>query len=154
MNLTAELFEEITDSVTVLSRDEPRAQDRRSPRVRLSSHLSVALWSEPTTPLSVRIRDLSQGGIGLLFGDRIGLDEQLVIRFPRRREQSVLVLGTVVYWEPLAEKLYGIGVQFERLVDENEIAGQSEETARRQLRQYGMVTRLTQALSRTWRIAS
>jgi len=156
MNLSSELFNEITDSVNIIGRDEPRAADRRSPRVRLSSHLSVAMWTDPSFPLSVRVRDLSAGGIGLFHNQRIGLDEQLLIRFPRPNRQTALVLGTVVYWEPLAENLFGIGVQFERLVEASEIARQAEKTVRQQMKtnQMGVVARVTQAVARTWRIAS
>jgi hypothetical protein len=156
MNLPSDVFEEIIDSVTVVSRDEPRAADRRLPRVKINSHLSVAKWSDPSFPLSVRIRDLSAGGIGIFHNHRIGLDEQVLIRFPRQSEPTVLLLGTVVYWEPLAENLFGIGLQFERLVEEAEIAQQSEQTVRQQMKknQIGVVARFTQAVARTWRVAS
>ncbi len=154
MNLSPELYQEITNSINVVSQDEPREADRRSPRVKLSSHLSVALWSDPMAPLNMRIRDLSQGGIGIFSNERIGLDEKVVIRFPRGNNQNALVLGTVVYWEPLAQDLFGIGVQFDRLVEDREIAEQSDITTRQQIQQVGVVTRFTQALARTWRIAS
>jgi hypothetical protein len=154
MNVPTELYEEITDSITITGRDEPREADRRSPRVKLSSHLSIASWDEPETPLSVRIRDLSQGGIGLFHSQRIGLDEKLVIRFPRNNSSDVNVLGTVVYWEPLAENLYGIGVQFDRLVEDSEIEEQSDQATRQQIHRIGMISRFTQAFARTWRIAS
>lgn len=154
MKLSDELFGEIAESMTVVSRDEPRESDRRSPRLRLSSHLSVAMWGDPLAPLSVRIRDLSQGGVGIFLSHRIGLDEKLVIRFSRPNGATALVLGKVVYWEPLAENLYGIGVQFERLVEESEIDRQSAETVREQMNQMGVLSRFTQAFARTWRIAS
>ena len=154
MNLPIELYQEITDSINVVSQDQPREADRRAPRVRLSSHLSVAMWSDPTSPISVRIRDLSVGGIGLFHSERIGLDEQIVIRFPLKNDATVSVVGTVVYWEPLAEGLYGIGVQFDRVVDESEIDRQSEQTVRSHVHQIGVVARFTQAFARTWRIAS
>jgi hypothetical protein len=154
MNLSTELYQEITDSINVVSQDQPREADRRSPRVRLNSHLSVAMWSDPMAPLSMRIRDMSQGGIGIYHAERIGLDEQVVIRFPRKNGGSVPVLGTVVYWEPLAENLYGVGVQFDRQLEEIEIAEQSDATIRQQSLQIGVMARLTQAFARTWRIAS
>jgi Tfp pilus assembly protein PilZ len=156
MNLPTDLFDQITSSVNVVSRDEPRpgAADRRSPRVKLSSHLSLAMWSDPADPLSVRIRDFSAGGVGLFHSERIALDEQVVVRLPLQNNQNVLVLGTVVYWEPLAEKLFGIGVQFERIVEESEITEQSEQSIRQQVHQIGVVSRFAQAFARTWRIAS
>jgi hypothetical protein len=148
------LFDEITDSVTVLGRDEPRQQDRRQPRVKLSSYVAVRSWSDPSQNFNVRIRDISIGGIGIFHSERISLDDQLVIRFPLREGKSVLVMGTVVYWEPLAEKLFGVGLQFERIVDEAEISEQAHRTVRRQINQAGMIARMGQALARTWRIAS
>jgi hypothetical protein len=154
MKLSDQLFSEITESVTVVSRDEPREADRRSPRLRLSSHLSVAMWSDPLAPLSCRIRDLSQGGVGLFHSHRIALDEEMVIRFPRSNGETALVLGKVVYWEPLAENLYGIGVQFERMVDEDEIDQQSDANTRQQMDDMGVVARFAQAFARTWRVAS
>jgi hypothetical protein len=140
--------------VTVVSRDEPREADRRSPRLRLNSHLSIAMWSDPLAPLSCRIRDLSQGGVGVFHSHRVGLDEQVVVRFPRGDGETALVLGKVVYWEPLAENLYGIGVQFERLIEESEIDQQTTENARQQMEQVGVVARMAQAFVRTWRVAS
>jgi hypothetical protein len=154
MNLPAELFEEIADSINIISRDQPREADRRSPRVRLSSHLSVAMWSDPLAPVNLRIRDLSSGGMGIFHTSRIGLDEQVVVRFPRANDQTVLVLATVVYWEPLAENLFGIGVQFDRLVEERELKQQSEQNISRQFQDIGVMARLSQSLARTWRIAS
>jgi hypothetical protein len=154
MDLSPELYEQITGSINVVSQDAPREADRRSPRVRLSSHLSVSMWSDPASPLSVRVRDLSKGGIGLFHSQRVGLDEQIVIRFPLKDNQTVAVLGTVVYWEPLAEKLFGIGVQFDRVVDESEISRQSDESTREQISQIGVMARITQAFARTWRVAS
>ncbi len=154
MNLSDQMFSQITESITIVSRDEPRAADRRQPRVRLSSHLAVSLWSDPSAPLSVRVRDLSTGGIGIFHSQRISLDEQLVIRFPLPDGQTVLVLGKVVYWEPLAENLYGIGAQFERLMDEDELSEQADQNVRQHAMQMGVMARITQAFARTWRIAS
>jgi Tfp pilus assembly protein PilZ len=154
MNLTNEMLDEITDSVTVVGRDEPRAQDRRQPRVKLSTYVAVQPLSDPTSKFSVRIRDISVGGIGLFHSERILLDEQLVIRLPLKDEKTLLVSGTVVYWEPLAEKLFGIGVQFERIVNEAEINDQTRRAVRQQISQAGVMSRMTQAFARTWRIAS
>jgi hypothetical protein len=154
MNLSTERYQEITESINVVGQDEPRAADRRAPRVKLSNQLSVTMWADPSTDLSVRVRDMSHGGIGLFYSQRIGLDEQIVIRFPQKNGDDILVLGTVVYWEPLAESLYGIGVQFDREVNESEIARQSDQTVRQQSNQIGVMARMTQAFARTWRIAS
>jgi hypothetical protein len=114
----------------------------------------VSLWSDPTGVLGVQIRDLSRGGIGLFHSERLALDEQIVIRFPLSSGKTVTVLGTVIYWEPLAEKLHGIGVQFDRVIEQSEISEQTDQNTQDQLMQIGVVARLTQAFARTWRVAS
>jgi hypothetical protein len=113
----------------------------------------MTLWGDPSADLSVRVRDMSQGGIGLFHSQRIGLDEQIVIRFPQKNGQDILVLGTVVYWEPLAESLYGIGVQFDREVQQSELDQRATQNVRQQSHQVGVMARMTQAFARTWRIA-
>ena len=154
MNLSTELFQEITESITIIGKDQPRAQERRTPRVRLSSQLSVALWSDPLSSFSLRVRDLSIGGLGIFHNQRIGLDEKVVVKFPRHDQQTALVLSSVVYWEPLAEGLFGVGIQFDRLIVEAELAEQADLNMRKQFNDIGMMARLTQAFARTWRIAS
>jgi len=56
----------------------------------------------------------------------------------------------VVYWETLAESLYAIGVQFDRVVDRAELDRQSGV----QTDQGNVLLRLTQAFARPWRAAS
>jgi hypothetical protein len=154
MNLSPQRYQEITESINVVGQDEPREADRRAPRVKLSSQLRVTLWADPSQQLSVRVRDMSQGGIGLFHSQRIGLDEQIVIHFPQEDDREILMLCTVIYWEPLAENLYGIGVQFDREIEQNEIEQRSNQTVRRQSHEIGVMARMTQAFARTWRIAS
>ncbi len=121
MNLPADLFEKIMDSITIVGREELREADRRSPRLKLSTNVALFPWASPADALSVRIKDLSIGGIGILHSQRMSLDDQFVIRLPQSGSDSVLLMYTVVYWEPLAESLYAIGAQFERVVEEAEL---------------------------------
>jgi hypothetical protein len=107
-------------------------------------------WSDRSKPFAIRVQDLSEGGVGILHHERIALDEKLVVSFPRPRGQQVFVLGTVLYWEPLSEKLYAIGVGFDRVVDQAEFQSQAEESSE----QGGVIARLTQVFSKKWRAAS
>jgi hypothetical protein len=150
MKLSDEIFQKITDSVAVVSRDETRPSDRRSPRVRLSTQLSVHRWDRPAEAISSRVRDMSVGGVGLLHNERVALDERLVVRFPMHAGQYLLIVGTVLYWEPLAEGLFAIGVQFDRIVSE------AEWTARTQAPvapAAGVIGRISRAVQK-WRKAS
>jgi hypothetical protein len=150
MKLSSDLLAEITESVTIVGRDEPREADRRSPRVRLSSHLVGFNWADASKPFGIRVHNLSEGGVGILNNERIALDEKLVIRFPRAKNQHLLVLGTVVFWEPLAENLYAIGVQFDRVIEQAELESQSVP----QSEQGNVFSRLTQVFARNRRVAS
>jgi hypothetical protein len=125
MNLPDELFQRITESITIVGHDAPQSSgERRAPRVKLQTHVAVFPWSSPIDALSVRVRDISIGGIGILHARRMALDEQFVASLPcggDHADEHVLLLYTVVYWEPLAEDLFAIGARFERIVSEEEL---------------------------------
>jgi hypothetical protein len=153
MDLSPELFEQIVTATGATVADAKTA-DRRSPRARTQVSLAVCGWDDPMSVLSLKVRDLSAGGVGLLHRERMKLDEQLVVRLPCDGGESVTVLGRVVYWEPLAPDLYAIGVHFDRIVSEEELALRANDGAATTAEAAGVIGRLTQALSWTWRKAS
>ena len=118
MVLDNDLFAEVVGAVAVAGRDEPREQDRRQPRVRLTGALPVYFGSDLSAERPLRVRDLSAGGVGLLHDDRVPLDEAVVVHLPRADGRTLPVLGQVVYWEPLAAGSYAIGVRFEQVLTE------------------------------------
>jgi hypothetical protein len=147
MSLPAEIFADITDSITIVGHDEAAAGNRRTPRVHLRTHVQLLPWNNPSDSISVRIRDLSTDGLGVLHSQRMALDEQFVIAYPRC-DETVHALYTIVYWEPLAENLYAIGAQFERLIDEAELAARKTETTQTPAESEGVINRLSHVLSR------
>jgi hypothetical protein len=150
MKLAADIFEKITSSVAVTGRDEARPADRRAQRVRLGSQLAVYRWDQPAETISAQVRDMSIGGVGVIHTERVALDERLVIRFPMPAGQSVLVAGIVVYWEPLADGTFAIGVQFERMVTEQEWAAHAQAP----VVSAGVIGRITHAFQRRMKKAS
>jgi hypothetical protein len=150
MKLPNDIFEKITSSVSVTGRDEARRADRRAQRVRLGSQLAVHRWDHPAETISAQVRDISIGGVGVIHTERVALDERLVIRFPLPVGQSVLVAGIVIYWEPLADGTFAIGVQFERMVTEEEWAAHALAPAV----PAGAIGRITHALQRRMKKAS
>ena len=162
MNLPDDLFERITDSITsvVDGEDDGHPGDRRAPRLKSQAHTTVFPWTHPDDEmLSVRIRDLSQGGIGILHTRRISLDEQFVVALPSGNDgQSTLVLCTVAYWEPLGEDVVAIGARFERIVEETEIVALRREVVAETpigaRENAGIMSRITQAVARVRRLAS
>lgn len=116
MLLDDALYADVIGSINVTGRDAPRADDRRLPRVRLAGELPVHFGGDLDTGHHLRVRDLSAGGVGLLHGERVSLDEAVVVHLPRSGDRSSPVLGRVVYWEPLAAGSYAIGVRFEQVL--------------------------------------
>jgi hypothetical protein len=151
MDLSPELFQEITESITVVAEDEPRPVDRRAPRLQLNTHLALVPWEHPSEALSVRVQNLSAGGMGILYSQRLSLDERFVARLPCRQSQTALLLCTVIYWEPLAENLYAIGVRFDRLIEEAELARHQADLSQEPA---GILARLGHAFARRRKIAS
>jgi hypothetical protein len=153
MDLSPELFDQIV-AATAATLADPMTSDRRAPRARTAASLVVCPWDDPTSVLSLKVRDLSAGGVGLLHRKRMALDEELVVRLPREAGDSVTVLGRVVYWEPLAPEQFAVGVHFERVVSEEELTAKVADLAPAQPEAAGVFGRITQALSWTWRTAS
>ena len=151
MDLSPELFEQIVAATAATTTDAPSAADRRSPRVRTATAVAVCAWEDPRAVLSLKVRDLSAGGIGLLYRERIPLDERLVVRLPVAGGDSVTVLGRVVYWEPLAPDLFAVGVHYDRTLTEAELADRAAEVATPSAESAGVLGRL---VAWTWRKAS
>ncbi len=154
MDLSPELFQQVVSATAATLPDAivPASDsDRRSPRARTTASVAVCGWDDPMSVLSLRVRDLSAGGIGLLCRERMPLDEELVVRLPTTAGESVTVLGRVVYWEPLAPDLFAVGVVFDRLVGEAELADRAAAAAATPAEASGVLGRL---VAWTWRKAS
>jgi hypothetical protein len=97
----------------------------------------------------VRIRDISTSGIGIVHHEQLKLDEQFVVLLPRYG-QTLPVMCSVVYWEPLASGVFGIGARFERiLADADQPTAAPIKLSERQ----GPIARLMHAIERRFRIA-
>lgn len=131
MNLPTDTFQQALASFAVLSEPVLRESDRRAPRTKLSAQLELTPWEDPASAHSVRIHDLSLGGIGIFHNTRLSLDEQFAIRLAASNEQSSLWLCDVIYWEPLAEDLYAIGAKFNRSISESQLSARRLECNRR-----------------------
>ncbi len=153
MDLSAEMFDQIV-AATSATLAGPTAADRRSPRAHTTALLAVCGWDDPTSVLSLKVRDLSAGGVGLLHRERMALDAELVVRLPRAGAESITVLGRVVYWEPLAPDLFAIGVHFDRTVSEEELTTKAAAATGSPTEATGVLGRISQAFAWTWRTAS
>jgi PilZ domain-containing protein len=126
MQLPVALFEQITSSLSgevpacpeSQSESDPSAsQRRREPRMGVRAHVTVIPLTDSlaAAPFEAPVRDLSPGGIGFVQAGKIGLDEQFVVLLPSGHE-SVAVLCQVAYYQPLGERVYGVGARFVRVL--------------------------------------
>jgi PilZ domain len=142
MQLSPEIFAEIAESITIVGQDQPRQDDRRTPRFKLNTQVVMTSWADPKRTFGVRVDDLSIGGLGILHNQRVSLDEQIVVHLPRRDNESLPVLCSVIYWEPIAENLFSIGAKFERVLDDAELSARAAEMADENA---GILTRISNA---------
>ena len=126
MQLPCAWFEQIVETldgpaVPAAPAAEAAAADqrRREPRVGVRAPVTlIPLTNEAglgATPLAVRVRDLSAGGIGFLHSEKVSLDAQFVALLPHGGD-SVAVLCQVAYYQPLGERLVGVGARFVRVL--------------------------------------
>ena len=153
MDLSPELFADVV-TATAATVAAQRDSDRRSPRARTAAPVDVCAWDDPAAVQSLHVRDFSAGGVGLLHRRRMRLDERVVVRLPRPGGGSVAVLGSVVYWEPLAPDRYAIGVHFDRVLTEAELAARAKLDPAAAADASGVIGRIGQAFSWSWRKAS
>jgi hypothetical protein len=117
--LTAEVFKDV---VSALRSDDnsTRVLDKRtSPRVGLRTKLAII--TGPTgafeaAPIEVWLRDLSAGGIGIVYAREMERGTPFVAHLPRRQGNALRVLYEVAHCKRLAKDLYSIGAKLSRII--------------------------------------
>ena len=115
MQLSAELYSQIIKDLTSDGLGEFGRQQRREPRVGVRAKAYILPSLSATTPIPVRVRDVSVGGMGLLLPREIGADRLFLLLLPKVGGHPPLRLAcTVAHCSPIAEDLYAIGARFAR----------------------------------------
>ena len=117
--LTAEVFKDV---ISALRSDESstRLLDKRSsPRVGLRTKLAIV--TGPTgpfeaPPVEVWIRDLSAGGMGIVYNRELERGTPFVAHLPRRQGPPLRVLYEVAHCKRLAKDLFSIGAKLTRIL--------------------------------------
>src|SRR5439155_23763020 len=84
----------------------------REPRARLSGKVIMILIGSDdkrSKPLSVRVRDLSPRGIGLLHTKPLAADSHFAIQLPCGNNAKITVVYTVRHCKTISPDLYSIG---------------------------------------------
>jgi hypothetical protein len=112
MDLSAEQYKEIIQSLKAHGWERRNAEQRNQPRVGLRSHLSIRpqLADGAAQKASkVWLRDLSPTGIGIVHSQLLEEGTEFVAEFPTFNHRKLSVLYSVAHCHPLSKSLFNIG---------------------------------------------
>src|SRR4051794_10282722 len=110
MHVSAETFQSIVDS---LRSDQKRANEKRSkPRVGITGKGLIRL--EDGSFVTVAVRDLAQGGVGIVQHDAWPIGKRFALCFGSKlvAEQMKGIICEVVRCQRVADQIYSIGAKF------------------------------------------
>jgi Tfp pilus assembly protein PilZ len=117
MDLNEQKFSSILHLLQQADSDVSVAERRTYPRIPMQKCLAVIPYrdGEEGELLEVWMRDISQGGIGLVHNQPMQRGEEFIVHLPERGTET-RVLCRVTYCAPLIGKastgLYGVGARF------------------------------------------
>jgi hypothetical protein len=117
--LTAEVFKDV---ISALRSDESstRLLDKRgSPRVGLRTKLQIVtgpVGPFENPPVEVWLRDLSAGGMGIVYSHELEPGTTFVAHLPRRQGPPLRVLYEVAHCKRLSKDLFSIGAKLTRIL--------------------------------------
>ena len=108
MELSADQFRDILATLTNQPMDDQKA--RKNPRVGVSARVTII--GADRREEQVSLRDISVGGVGLVFSRCRTIGENIMVRLPRRADKPQYVLGVVRHCTKLASDAFFVGVMF------------------------------------------
>ena len=118
MELSPEIYDQIAGCAGM--HGEKKGQERRkSRRIPLARRTTVMpLHGGALAPaITVRLRDVSQTGVGLLQPNNVEVGSTFFIELPRRDEQPIWARVVVTRVRALSSVLFLVGAKFDRLLD-------------------------------------
>jgi hypothetical protein len=119
MQLSAEEFADMIDSLQCALRTPKGAEQRRAQRVKREVRMTITPVNDGgrETPVAVLVRDVSAGGIGLLYQRRMPRQARFILRLPRPQEKPLSILCTVMHCQRMGSHLFSVGAEFTRPED-------------------------------------
>jgi hypothetical protein len=115
MQLSAELYSQIVKDLTSDGLGEFGRQQRREPRVGVRAKAHILPSLSATTPIPVRVRDMSVSGIGLLLPRELAPDRLFLLLLPKVGGHPPLRLAcTVAHCQAIGDDLFAVGARFAR----------------------------------------
>ena len=114
MELSAEILHSTVNSI------KPFAGERRQyERVPFRFKVKIIPYQNKicSDPITLWTRDVSPGGIGLVYHKPMRTGFTFIIRLPRQDEKPALLLCTVRSCATLAANVYGIGASFTEVAE-------------------------------------
>ncbi len=112
MNIPLDLFREMIATFEPQGASLP-GENRSAARVKVDGRILILPTPHSeAAPIEVALSDLSLVGLRFLHTEKLKLGEQIVAMLPRRDGQSVAMLCTIAYYEPLDEQLFAVGAKF------------------------------------------
>lgn len=117
MHLSSQHFAEVVEALRH-GRVGGGHERRQITRLEVQTRLQIARYRDGVCAeeLNVLSRDISIGGIGLLQSVGMENGEQVVVCLPRLERPPLFVLSVVTYCRQMADGLFGLGIQFQRLM--------------------------------------
>lgn len=119
MHLSAQHFAEVVEALRQGSAAASGHERRQITRIESQCQVRIARYvnGSSTEEFSVLTRDISIGGIGLLQSVPMHAGEEIVVRLPRVDRPPLFVLSRITHCRQMADGIYGIGVQYCRLLN-------------------------------------
>jgi hypothetical protein len=115
MQLSAELFSRVVQTMHSDERNSPRHEKRKEGRVGVRCSIEVIpqiICDIGERKIRVKVRDISPSGMGFIAYEKMGIGEKLLCRLPCEDMTNVEVLMTVRHCIKLSTSLFGVGVSF------------------------------------------
>lgn len=122
MQLTAQHLGEIVDHYLNAKRGgDP--EKRRATRTRLGVKTPIYPLgaNSPARQVNVILQDISHMGVGLLQAFSVPLEAHFLIKFPRTKNEELILMCVVRNCRELADSIYSVGAEFECSVAQNMI---------------------------------
>ncbi|MGH7179949.1 MAG: PilZ domain-containing protein [Tepidisphaeraceae bacterium] len=117
MNLSAETFQSIIESIRSDQSEEFDAEKRTQPRVGLRGRVTIipCFPGRSGKPVIAMVRDISVSGLCILHDQPIKAGQQFIVCLTDAQARTTrAILCTSVRWQPLDERLFAIGATYTR----------------------------------------
>ena len=120
MHLTAIEFASLIRDLKCDARPDERRANPRAPTRSRVQVIPVVPGTRAPVAQSIRVRDISRNGLGLVTSERIEEGSRMLVMLPKSATETFVLLCEVARATRLQADAYGIGVRMVRRVTDSE----------------------------------